>query len=211
MEVIHPSWKPIFDKPNAFEFFDEIYESNTSLYPEKRNVFRVFSMPVNEIKVVFLGQDPYHGKGQADGLSFSVPKNVKIPPSLKNIFKEILNEYPERNYQFSNGDLTNWFQNEKIFLLNSALFVAEHKPNSFINYWKKFTNEVIKFICENNNKCVFLLLGKHAKSKIDFINDKTRIVEGVHPSPLSAYNGFFDSGIFKQIELKLGENINWQN
>ena len=167
-------------------------------------------MPViNAINLVFLGQDPYHGPGQAHGLSFSVPTNIPHPPSLKNIFKELKLEFPERNYNFTTGNLERWQNEEGIFLLNTSLTVEEHKPNSHQSMWKEFTDDVIKYISTNNAKCVFLLLGNYAKEKSSLIKDKSQIIQGVHPSPLSASRGFFSSKIFQQVEEKLNRQINW--
>jgi len=147
---------------------------------------------------------------QAHGLSFSVMKShKKIPPSLKNIYKEIQNEYPDKNYIFEHGNLERWFNEEKIFLLNSALTVIEGNPGSLIKKWSKITDEIIEFISENNKNCLFLLLGNYAKEKAKFISDKDRIIYGVHPSPLSANRGFFGSNIFKKLDEKLNYNINW--
>jgi uracil-DNA glycosylase len=202
------SWKPFFDQ-YVFDDINEIYNENNEVYPKKEEIFKVFEMDVREIRLVLLGQDPYHGPGQAHGLSFSVPTGVKIPPSLRNIFKELQNEFPERSYKFDSGNLENWFHREKIFLLNSSLTVVKGKPGSMMKIWEEFTDDVIKFICEKNDKCVFLLLGTFAKSKEVLISNKERIVVGVHPSPLSASKGFFSSNIFKTIEEKLGEKINW--
>jgi len=208
MVIYHKSWKPFFEE-YIFEDINEFYNQNNEVYPNKQDIFKVFEMDVREIKVVLLGQDPYHGPGQAHGLSFSVPTGVKIPPSLRNIYKELQFEFPERNYKFDSGNLENWFYREKIFLLNSSLTVIKGKPGSMMNLWEEFTNDVIKFICENNDKCVFLLLGNFAKSKEVLISNKERIVIGVHPSPLSASKGFFGSNIFKIVEEKLNETINW--
>lgn len=127
---------------------------------------------------VLLGQDPYHNDNQAHGLSFSVPKTEKIPPSLQNIFKELNNEFQERNYKFTNGCLENWFYREKIFLLNSALTVYPHKAGSHLKYWESFTDKVIEYISNNNDKCIFLLLRNYAINKSKFINNKDRIIQG---------------------------------
>jgi uracil-DNA glycosylase len=208
MKTYHESWKPIFDK-YLFDDIDEIYLLNTDIYPKKKDIFRVFEMDVREIKVLLLGQDPYHGPGQAHGLSFSVPDDVKIPPSLRNIYKELQIEFPERNYKFNSGNLEQWFYREKIFLLNSSLSVIKSKPGSMMNMWEEFTNDIIKFVSEQNNKCIFLLLGNFAKAKECFIENKERIIKGVHPSPMAAAHGFFGSNIFKQVEVKLNQKIDW--
>ena len=146
-------------------------------------------------------------KGISKDWSQNSYKNVKIPPSLANIYKELQNEFPERNYTFPHGNLERWFTEEKIFLLNSSLTVAEGKPSIFMQKWNPFTDDVIKFIAENNEKCIFLLLGAFAKNKAQYIECKSRIVTGTHPSPLSAYRGFFNSNIFKKLDLEL--TINW--
>ena len=215
MDNIHKSWQPLFDK-YKYDIdinLDKIYNTTDIIYPPKEKVFKVFEMDMKDIKVLLLGQDPYHNPGQANGLSFSVEKGVKVPPSLKNIFKELENEFPERNYKFTsnNGNLERWFYEEKIFLLNASLTVIENKPASQMHLWENFTNDVIKYISDNNDKCVFLLLGNYAKSKEKFITstENKNIITGVHPSPLSANKGFFNSQIFMKVEEKLGQPINW--
>jgi uracil-DNA glycosylase len=212
MENIHECWKPIFEKHNIeinniLNYIDE--SSTIPIYPPKNKIFRVFEMDINDINIVLLGQDCYHGKNQANGLSFSVEKNIKIPPSLLNIYKEIKNTYPHKNYIFEHGDLSRWFYEEKIFLLNSALTVFEGKPGSFMKKWTNFTDDIIKFISDNNKKCIFFLLGAYAKDKIKYIDKIDRCVVCVHPSPLSANRGFIGSKIFLEIDNKLNYEVNW--
>jgi len=207
MNNIHDSWNELFNKYNFN--LDDLYSSDNIIYPKKEQVFRVFEMDVNEIKILLLGQDPYHNPEQANGLSFSVNDKIKIPPSLKNIYKEIQNEFPERNYVFPSGNLERWFIEEKIFLLNASLTVIKNKPASHMTLWEKFTNDVIKYISHNNDRCIFVLLGNFAKSKDKYIINKNNIIYGVHPSPLSANKGFFGSNIFRLIEEKLDSQINW--
>ena len=219
----HKSWLPLFDKYdfNLDEFYKTEKDEGTDIYPPKELVFRAFSIPVKDIQVCLLGQDVYHQPNQAMGLAFSVPQNIKIPPSLANIFKELKNEFPERGYNFTHGDLTKWATNENIFLLNCALTVKKSKPLSHMKKWEAFTDEVIRYIANHNKKCVFLLLGNYAKekSKIIGIENDTRCVKGIHPSPLSANtikgrsdgSGFFNSGIFKKVEEHIGKAIDWQN
>ena len=207
MENIHESWKSLF---NQYEFdLNKLYNSGNIIYPTREYIFRVFEMDLNEIKVLLLGQDPYHNSNQANGLSFSVNDDIAIPPSLKNIYKELQNEFPERNYIFKSGNLEKWFKKEKIFLLNASLSVIKNKPASQMAIWKNFTNNVIKYISENNKKCIFVLLGNFAKSKQVYISNKNNIITGVHPSPYSANCGFFGSNLFKNIEEKLGHQIDW--
>ena len=154
MNAYHESWKPLFEQ---FEFNDiqQMYDGKDIVYPNQEHLFRVFELDVREIRVVLLGQDPYHGQGQAHGLSFSVPNGVVIPPSLRNIYKELQYEYPDRNYSFASGNLEPWFYREKIFLLNSSLSVLKGKPGSMMDLWEEFTNAAIKFISEQNDKCIF--------------------------------------------------------
>jgi uracil-DNA glycosylase len=198
------SWKELFDKhSNTLNISNELEE----IYPPKELVFRVFEMDVHSIKIVLLGQDPYHKTGQAHGLSFSVPSHIKIPPSLLNIFKELKLEFPDRNYEFKNGNLERWFNTEKIFLLNTALTVSKGCAGSHMKKWENFTNDVIKFIDENNDKCIFLLLGNYAKSKSIFIKNKNNIISAPHPSPLA--KGFIGSNVFIKIEQILGNKIDW--
>jgi uracil-DNA glycosylase len=213
MDKIHKSWKPLFDEyiTDININLDKIYNTTDIIYPPKEKIFKVFEMDIKDIKVLLLGQDPYHNMNQANGLSFSVETGVKVPPSLKNIFKELKNEFPDRNYDFTtnNGNIERWFYEEKIFLLNASLTVIQNKPASQMHLWENFTNNVIKYISDNNDKCVFLLLGNYAKSKEKFISNKDNIITGVHPSPLSANKGFFNSQIFMKVEEKLGQTLNW--
>lgn len=197
----HSSWLPLF---NQYNFpLDEIYADGT-VYPPRNEVFRVFEMPPTDIRLVILGQDPYHGPGQAHGLAFSVPRGVPTPPSLQNIFKELA---AERAYSRTSGDLTPWTK-QGIFLLNTALTVKDGQPNSHADIWSDFTDDVIRYIAENS-QCTFLLLGAAAKKKARFL-DPSRAIQGVHPSPLSAHRGFFGSNIFKQVEAAVGP-IDWSN
>ena len=207
MNSYHQSWKPLFDTLNID--IDNLYSGLQVVYPKKEYLFRVFEMNVEDIKIVILGQDPYHSPDQAHGLSFSVPEGIKIPPSLRNMYKELQEEYPERDYKFNSGNLEKWFYREKIFLLNASLSVIKGKPRSHLKIWQEFTNNVIQFISEHNKTCIFLLLGNFAKAKEGLISDKERVIKGVHPSPLSAHNGFFGSMIFRKIEELVGTNIDW--
>ncbi len=207
MNNIHTSWTELF---NIYKIdLDSFYNNDEIVYPTINNIFKVFEMDVKDINVVLLGQDPYINENEAMGLSFSVPKEKKIPPSLLNIFKELKIEFPDRKYTFLHGDLSRWFYEEKIFLLNSSLTVIKGKSGSHLKLWEEFTNDVIKYIDKYNKKCVYVLLGNYAKNKEKFITNKKNIIKGVHPSPLSAHNGFFNSDIFKNIEKILCKDINW--
>lgn len=212
---MHESWSELFALCPQFHSLisdlDKLYSTSEQVFPPKDSVFRVFEMDVNEIRVLLLGQDPYHGPDQANGLSFSVPPTAAVPPSLKNIYKELQAEFPERNYVFSSGCIDRWFTEEKIFLLNSSLTVYQGKAGSMMGTWAAFTDEVIRFVSVKNANCIFVLLGNFSKNKAKFILNKDKIVFGIHPSPLSAHKGFFGSGIFKEIEAKLGTAINWNN
>jgi uracil-DNA glycosylase len=209
MNNIHSSWDTLF---STYEFNLESIYKDSEVYPKDINdVFKVFKMDVNKIKIVLLGQDCYHSNDkQAHGLAFSVPKGVLIPPSLKNIFIELSNEFPDRNYKFLHGDLSKWFENEFIFLLNCSLTVEKGNPGSHINIWKQFTDDVIQYINKNNKNCVYILLGKFAENKKSLIDSKNILITK-HPSPFSAYSGFFNSNIFKNAENILKSEINWQN
>lgn len=205
----HPSWNKLFNKYKIN--IEMLYSGENIIYPKKEDLFKVFTMNVNDIRILLLGQDPYHGEGQAHGLSFSVPDGVKIPPSLQNIFKELKNEFPERNYNFTSGNLEKWFYKEKIFLLNSSLSVIKGCPGSQMNIWENFTDDVIKYISKHNSKCVFLLFGNFAKAKEIFIKDKNRVIKCAHPSPMASKYGFFGSDVFKQVEAVLKEEVDWTN
>lgn len=212
---IDKSWYELFLKysyklSKLLKKLDDLSLKNT-IYPPHNMIFKVFEQNINDIKIVLLGQDPYIKKGQAMGLSFSVPENIQIPPSLYNIFKEIKQEFPERNYSFTHGNLTEW-KSKGVFLLNSSLTVESGKSNSHQFKWSWFSDEVIKYVNEKRNDVVFLLLGRNAIDKHIFIkNKKNHIVTGVHPSPLSAYNGFFGSKVFKKVEDKLNAIFDWSN
>ena len=212
MDNIHSSWKPLFEKHKSIIDYNLSYYDNSQVqvYPPKEHIFKVFEMDVNSIKVVLLGQDPYHGKGQAHGLSFSVNKNVKIPPSLSNIYKELKTEFPDKNYEFKHGNLERWFNIEHIFLLNCSLSVVEGKAGSLLKKWSNFTDDVIKFISEHNKECIFLLLGNFSKDKTRYIdNYEKRCILGIHPSPLSAHRGFFGSNIFIELNKRLNYEVDW--
>ena len=216
---IEESWNNVLEKFFNKDYFKLLvekvrneYKLNT-IYPKGDKIFNAFNLcPFDSLKVVIIGQDPYHGKGQANGLSFSVEKNIKIPPSLKNIFIELKNNYPE--YEYSNGDLTRW-ANQGVLLLNSILTVRKSEPGSHTNIgWEKFTDFVIKNISSEKSNIVFLLWGKYAQSKSRLIDDnKHLILKSPHPSPFSAHKGFFKNFHFKKTNEYLLLNnikeINW--
>ena len=179
------------------EFLKREYSTHI-VYPDMYDLYNCFRYtPIAQVKAVILGQDPYHEPGQAHGLCFSVKPGVPLPPSLKNIFKEIESDLNIREPDC--GDLTGWAR-EGVLLLNTTLTVREHRANSHANCgWAWFTDSVIKLISENTEHTVFILWGGNARSKKPLI-DKGRhlVLESAHPSPLSAYNGFFGSRPFSK-------------
>lgn len=177
------------------EFLKNEY-STRNIFPSMYNIFNSMKLTEFEnIKVVILGQDPYHEQGQAMGLSFSVPNGIPKPPSLVNIYKEIEKETNE--VMPETGDLTGWAK-QGVLLLNTVLTVREHQANSHKNKgWEQFTDGIISKISEGRENVVFMLWGGNARSKKSLIDkNKHLILESAHPSPLSAYNGFFDNGHF---------------
>ncbi|AWH90586.1 uracil-DNA glycosylase [Buchnera aphidicola (Melanaphis sacchari)] len=188
--------------------------SRKIIYPPKKYVFNAFLLTeFSKIKVVIIGQDPYFSKNQAHGLAFSVPKNCSIPPSLKNIYKEI-NKNFKRNNIFNHGCLKNWAK-QGVFLLNSILTVESGKPKSHYHIgWNIFTDKVISLISYYRSSIVFLLWGNDAKKKCHLINMNNHYVfTASHPSPLSAHRGFFGCNHFSKTNSILLENkkkiINW--
>ena len=201
---IEPSWKAVladeFEKPYfslLTSFVRKEYQSATC-YPPAPLIFNAFNQcPFDKVKVVIIGQDPYHGYGQAHGLCFSVNDGVQFPPSLVNIFKEI-----ERDLHIpfpQSGNLTRW-ANQGVFLLNATLSVREGMAGSHQNKgWEEFTDRVIKEISDKKNNVVFMLWGSYAQRKGAVIDTKRHLVlKAVHPSPLSAYRGFIGCGHFSQ-------------
>ena len=204
------SWKEIFKNyPKRKELgitVDNINKKRqtATIYPPKELVFKVFDLPLEDIKVVILGQDPYHNPGQACGLSFSVNDGVPLPKSLINIYKELYDDLgiiPAKT-----GNLEKWFK-QGIFLLNSVLTVEEYSPASHSNVgWQDFTDYIIETISQKNNNVVFVLWGSYARSKKTLIDSsRHKIIESPHPSPLSAYRGFFGSKVFSRINSYLEE------
>lgn len=197
------SWKPFlrheFEKPYFKElasFLHSEYEHKV-IFPKKSLVFSAFSTNLNEVKVVILGQDPYHTPGAAEGLAFSVPASQPIPPSLINIYKEIDNDIGHHSNQ--NGSLRSW-QKQGVLLLNTVLTVEAHKAGSHRGKgWEIFTTEVIKYLNNTRPHLVFILWGRDARSKKVLIDaQKHLILESPHPSPLSAYAGFFGNHHFSK-------------
>lgn len=208
---MHESWKPFlkseFEKPYFEElaaFLHDEYETKT-IFPRKELVFRAFATDLNEVKVVILGQDPYHTPGAAEGLAFSVPNSQPIPPSLINIYKEI--DADIGHHENPRGSLANW-QKQGVLLLNTVLTVEAHKPKSHSGKgWETFTTATIEYLNREWPHLVFILWGRDARNKKALIDtSKHLVLESVHPSPLSAYNGFFGSRPFSKCNKFLEQN-----
>ena len=209
---INPTWKHLlvdeFTKPyfkTLTNFVKEEYKYST-IFPPASEIFTAFDLcPVDKVRVVILGQDPYHGQGQAHGLCFSVNPEIKIPPSLVNIFKEIKSDL-DKPFP-PNGDLRRWAQ-QGVLLLNSTLTVRESRAGSHQKQgWEQFTDKVISKISETKTNIVFLLWGNFAKSKSVLIDSQRHLIlEAAHPSPFSAYNGFFGCRHFSKTNTYLREH-----
>ena len=214
------AWLEPLGKGFCKDFLDDIESKflklkaeNMTIFPPTSMIFRALELvDFHEAKVLILGQDPYHDLGQANGLSFSVNKEIMIPPSLRNIFLELKDDL---NIPISqHGDLTFWAQ-QKILLLNSVLTVEHGKPNSHKELgWDKLTDQIISQLSKRGNM-IFVLWGKIAQSKLQLINKKTnKVLSAPHPSPLSAYRGFFGCRHFSKINKTLIESgsskINWK-
>ena len=217
--MIGNTWDKLLAEEVNKEYFKELinYVNNEykqkTIYPKKTEVFNAFKYTdYNNVKVVILGQDPYHGPNQAEGLSFSVSNEVLKPPSLKNIFKELESDlgipFPEHN------SLKPWAK-EGVLLLNAVLTVEEHKPASHANKgWETFTDEIIKILNKKEEPVVFILWGNYAREKKAYITNPIHyIIESPHPSPFSARNGFFGSKPFSKtnefLKSKGLKEINW--
>ena len=195
---IHPSWQNALSKElekpyflQLMEYVDDEYEKNIC-FPPKELIFNAFNLcSFDDLKVVIIGQDPYHGTGEANGLCFSVNDNVKIPPSLRNIFAEI-NSDLERIMLPTSGNLEHWAK-QGVLLLNATLTVRKDEANSHKHLdWQKFTDAVIQTISNEKEHVVFLLWGSFAQKKIKFIDEnKHFVLQSGHPSPLSANRGFW--------------------
>ncbi len=216
---IEPSWKERlndeFEKPYFVDLagFVKSEYATQKIYPPGKQIFNAFDKcPFDKVKVVILGQDPYHGHGQAHGLCFSVPDGVGLPHSLQNIFKEINNDLSIPIPK--SGNLERWAE-QGVFLLNSTLTVRAHLAGSHQKKgWETFTDRVIYLLAESSNNLVFLLWGAYAQRKGELINtSKHLVLKSVHPSPLSSHRGFFDNHQFSKANeylLKHGKKpINW--
>lgn len=216
---IHPSWKAVLAKEFSSAYFQDLKEflisekQHYAVFPPGAHIFEAFNRtPFDKVKVVILGQDPYHGPGQAHGLCFSVPAGTAFPPSLQNIFRELQTDidmpYPK------NGDLSHW-ANQGVLLLNTTLTVRANQPGSHQGRgWEIFTDSVIKKLSEQQSGIVFLLWGNFARDKKSLIDlSKHFVLEAPHPSPLSVYRGFYGCKHFSIANRILSENaskpIDW--
>ncbi len=218
--MIGNDWDEILKSEMKKDYFIQLMNNvrkeynRTTVFPRKDQVFNAFRYtPYEKVKVVILGQDPYHGEGEAEGLSFSVPLNIRKPPSLVNIFKELQDDLgiPIPTH----GSLHSWAK-EGVLLLNAVLTVVkDHAASHQGMGWETFTDNVIRLINEKKSPVVFILWGRYARSKKKLITNPWHyVIESAHPSPLSAYNGFFGSKPFsKTNNYLIGQHIkpiNWQ-
>ena len=213
LKILKDEFKKTYMK-NLSVFLNNEKRNNKTIYPPGSKIFNALNLtPFTSVKVIILGQDPYHGQNQANGLSFSVEIGNKIPPSLQNIFKELysdLNISPSRN-----GDLSNWAK-QGVLLLNTILTVESSKPNSHSDKgWEIFTDKILHSLSSIKENLVFILWGKKAQEKISLIDEsKHKILKSPHPSPYSANNGFFGSKPFSKtnffLESKKIDKINWK-
>lgn len=211
-KVFDESWRKFLEKEFQKDYFRDLaiflhmeYENKT-IFPRKEQVFRAFSTNLDQVKVVILGQDPYHTPGVADGLAFSVnTKKDYMPPSLINIYKEIDTDIGY--HQNQKGDLSSW-QEQGVLLLNNVLTVEAHRAGSHRGKgWEKFTENCIKFLNDEKTGLVFILWGRDARNKKKIIDlEKHLVIESSHPSPLSAHNGFFGSKPFSRANEYLKKN-----
>ncbi len=217
---IEPSWKAALAGEFEAAYFHQLADfvrtqyRTTKVFPAPKNIFRAFdACPIAATKVVVIGQDPYPGPGQANGLCFAVPEKTDIPPSLKNIFKEINRDLGIAPLQ--SGDLTRWAK-QGVLLLNATLTVRAHAAGSHQNKgWEQFTDAVINRLAQENRPLVFLLWGNYARKKGAQIDRaKHLVLESAHPSPLSAHNGFFGNSHFSQTNSYLKKHhqkeIDWR-
>lgn len=209
---IKNDWKDFFKKEEnrINEIINQI-DFKKIVYPPQENIFNSFNLcSLNDVKVVIIGQDPYHNEGQAQGLAFSVPENFPLPPSLRNIYNELESDLAISN---NSGDLSSWAK-QGVFLINTSLTVEKNKPMSHAKIgWQELVMEAIKEINKKEN-VIFVLWGGEAKKFKKLISDKNHIIESAHPSPLSCYRGFYGSKPFSKINNLLSSNglkeIDWK-
>ena len=218
--MIGNDWDQILEEETKKDYFRELIQRiekeyrEKTIYPKKTEIFKAFrNTSYQDTKVVILGQDPYHGENQAEGLSFSVKEGIGKPPSLQNIFKELNSDLGCRIP--NSGSLVSWTK-EGVLLLNTVLTVVANHPASHKDFgWEKFTDKVIEKLNEKETPVVFILWGSFARSKKSLITNPIHcIIESAHPSPFSAYHGFFGSRPFSKANIFLKSRgispINWE-
>ncbi|WP_343522084.1 uracil-DNA glycosylase [Pedobacter sp.] len=219
--ALEPGWLAVLEEEfekdymkSLKSFLLEEKNKGVTVYPKGADIFNALNTtPFDKVKVVILGQDPYHGAGQAHGLSFSVQRGVAVPPSLKNIYKELESDI-EGFKSPNHGHLTHWAE-QGVLLLNATLTVRASEAGSHQNRgWEIFTDEIIKALSQKREHIVFLLWGKYAQQKAALIDQKKHyVLTAAHPSPFSAYNGFFGSKHFSKANQLLVQNnlkpIDW--
>ena len=219
--ALHSSWMNVLSVEFQQDYFKNLMEFITSeknkgklIFPSSADIYNAFNLtPLSKVKVVILGQDPYHGDGQAHGLSFSVKDDIKLPPSLKNMFKELEDDIDAFQLPTS-GNLSKWAA-QGVLLLNAILTVEAHKAASHQKQgWEQFTDNVIKLVSKECEHVVFLLWGKYAEQKERLIDEqKHLILKAAHPSPFSAYRGFFGCKHFSKVNEYLNSEgrtaIDW--
>ena len=217
---IEQSWKDVLSSEFEKDYFKKLtdfvraeYLSGKTIYPEAKNIFNAFNLcPLQNVKVVIIGQDPYHEPHQAHGLCFSVESGTEFPPSLVNIYKEIESDLGHKS--ITNGDLSDWAR-QGVLLLNSTLTVQAHIAASHSGHgWETFTDAVIRAVAQNRKHVVYMLWGSFAQKKAEFVDEhENLILKSAHPSPLSAYRGFFGNHHFSRANEYLTVNgetpINW--
>jgi uracil-DNA glycosylase len=217
---MEPSWKKVLAPEFEQAYFQELSQfvkkeyQEAKVYPPPKFIFRAFELtPFDQVKVVILGQDPYHGDGQANGLCFAVNPGTQLPPSLQNIYKEIQSDLG-RPTSSPHGDLTTWAE-QGVLLLNATLTVRAHAAGSHQKQgWEQFTDAIVRTLSEQKEHLVFILWGAYAQKKGQVIDtERHLVIRSAHPSPLSAYNGFFGSRPFSKTNLYLFEHgeepIDW--
>ena len=218
----YPCWKNFIIEQQRLDYFKELTgfleterRCDKHIFPPQNEVYSAFELtPLEQVRVVLLGQDPYHGLGQAHGLCFSVKPQIKIPPSLVNIYKELSTDI--EGFQIPNhGYLVNWAQ-QGILMLNTVLTVEQGKAHSHAKAgWEIFTTHVLELLNQSDKPIIFVLWGSHAAKKAAVIKNQNHILlKGPHPSPLSAYRGFFGCSHFSEVNRLLNQmgqsEINWQ-
>ncbi|MFR9649624.1 MAG: uracil-DNA glycosylase [Rikenellaceae bacterium] len=219
IESLPAQWRELLSAEFGKEYFAELMEfvkgerSEHTVYPPEAMVFSAFSACLpSDVKVVIIGQDPYHGEGQANGLAFSVGYGIKLPPSLRNILREVITDVGES--VITSGDLTPWAE-QGVLLINTSLTVRRGEAASHSGRgWERFTDSVIEALARHRSGVVYMLWGSHAQRKGAIIDKASNcVLESVHPSPLSAYRGFFGSKHFsaanEYLESVGSKKINW--